>query len=282
MNRDLVMKYLNSSCAKEEDFRVVLEQFKQKNKDFIVECLLQLKSGNLDQLEQILNDEYQLKAMLTDVLNDLGDRDHFFYQICSYVTTWNLINKILEFEDEKESINKDIQTILVSEPAAREILIYLYNNPRAKDSSVNKALKYSYHGAVVNALTALCDKDIVYKTAIKKEAFYDLTENGRAWIEKNIDIVTKDLLPFETIVPTRSKYIVPIVFTGGTCVGTAAMQCTSKYKLDGLFLKDSFVCCLGDKVKYDFVNKIRSKFNYKKEDDTLEQDALAGLPKHVK
>lgn len=187
MNRDWVMKYLNGNCVKEEDFKDILEQVRQKNKDFIIECLLQLKSSNLDQLEQILDDAYQLRAMLTDILQDLSDRDNFLYQICSFINTWNLFNKILEFEDEKEDLNTNMQAILENEPVARELFRYLFNNPRAEYSSINKAFKsYNHLETIENILNIICDKNIVYKISLGNYSVYDLTENSRRWVETNI------------------------------------------------------------------------------------------------
>lgn len=191
MKREMVMKYLNSECTRGKDFEAVLKQFKQQNNDFMVECLLQLKSSNLDQMEQILNDARQQRMVLTDVLQDLNDRDCFFYQICCFINTWNLFNKILEIEDEKQETNKDIKTILANELAAREVLIYLYHHPRAKDSDINETLTNRYNLDVVeNTLNVLCDSDIVYKTSIGNDAIYELTENARRWVEKNIDTGT--------------------------------------------------------------------------------------------
>lgn len=186
MDRELIMKYLNSS-TKEDDFKDILEQSAQKNKDFIIECLLQLKSSNLDQLEQLLDDTYQLRELLTDILQNLSDRDRFFYQICSYINTWNVFNKILEIEEEKENLNTTMLMILDMEPFARELLRYLYHNPGAERSNINKAFYYHSTEFIENILNIICDKNIVYKTSIGNYAVYDLTENSRRWVEKNIE-----------------------------------------------------------------------------------------------
>lgn len=187
MNRDLVMKYLNSCDHKEANLKEILEQFTMKNRDFTVEGLLQLKSSNLDQLERILDNAYQLREMLTDVIQELNERDHLFYQICSYINTWNLFNKILEIEDEKEELNANIQMILESTPIAKELLRYLYENPRVEYSKINQKYKfYSDQEFISNFLDLICDKDIVYKVSIGDQTAYDLTENSRRWVEKNI------------------------------------------------------------------------------------------------
>ena len=186
MNRDLVMKYLNSCGHKEANLKEILEQFTMKNRDFTVEGLLQLKSSNLDQLERILDNAYQLREMLTDVIQELNERDHFFYQICSYINTWNLFNKILEIEDEKEELNANIQMILENTPIAKELLRYLYANPRVEYPKINKKYKlYSDQESISNLLNLFCDKDIVYKVSIGDQTAYDLTENSRRWVEKD-------------------------------------------------------------------------------------------------
>jgi len=290
MDRELIMKYLNSS-TKEEDFKDILEQSTQKNKDFIIECLLQLKSSNLDQLEQLLDDTYQLRELLTDILQNLSDRDRFFYQICSYINTWNVFNKILEIEEEKENLNTTMLMILEAEPFARELLHYLYHNPGAERSNINKAFYYHSTEFIENILNIICDKNIVYKTSIGNYAVYDLTEDSRRWVEKNIENRVYKAWPAEMPSKTESNSITvtvkPTNFpissvtkeTFGSVVGINHV-CTTTVQPQEIFkfnLGNDIVFPSSTKEKYEKLNKMQ----FEKESKHGEFE-MAGSFKHTK
>lgn len=76
----------------------MLGQFNDINNNFFIELLMHLKSNNLDQVEQVLAEGHHLRIMITDILDKLDERDQFIYQLCKYINTWNLFNKILEIE----------------------------------------------------------------------------------------------------------------------------------------------------------------------------------------
>lgn len=290
MDRELIMKYLNSS-TKEEDFKDILDQSAQKNKDFIIECLLQLKSSNFDQLEQLLDDTYQLRELLTDILQNLSDRDLFFYQICSYINTWNVFNKILEIEVEKENLNTTMLMILDMEPFARELLRYLYRNPGAERSNINKAFYYHSTEFIENILNIICDKNIVYKTSIGNYAVYDLTENSRRWVEKNIENRIYKAWSAEIPSKTESNNITvtvkPTNFpissvtkeTFGSVVGINHV-CTTTVQPQEIFkfsLENDIVFPNSTKEKYKKLNKMQ----FEKESKHGEFE-MAGPFKHTK
>lgn len=297
MNRDLVMKYLNSSSAKQEDFNGKLEQFIQKNKDFKIECLLQLKNSNFDQLEQILDDAYQFKVMLIDILHDLNDRDYFLYQICSFINTWYLFNKILEFEDEKEEVNKNIQTLIENQPVSIQLLRYLYKNPRTEYSSIKKAFKsYNDLETIENILNLICDKNIVYKVSLGNYTVYDLTENSRRWVEKNIMSRvnvswTGGIIPLKrdngntAITLTQSGFIIPVIpkkkfrnIAEIKNVYAGKVQTKDILKLD---LKSGMVLQTDILNKYEMVSKTRFEIGLGK-DGKNGKFEVAGLLKGTK
>ena len=101
-------------------------------------------------------------------------------------------------------------------------------------------------------------------------------------MEKNIYIFDKNLMSFEMMVPTMQRYTFPIFSVEKLCAGKASLRYTSKYGSidDGKFLNNNWVCYVKKKVKHGTVNETCHKFKpNKKEDDTLEQRALAGLLK---
>lgn len=291
MDRELIMKYLNSN-TKQQDFKDILEQFTQKNKDFLVECLLQLKNSNLDQLEQLLDDTYQFRVLLTDILQDLSDRDHFFYQICSYINTWNVFNKILEIEEEKENLNTTMLMILDAEPFARELLSYLYHNPGVEHSNINKAFYYHNAEVIENMLNIICDKNIVYKTSIGNYAAYDLTENSRRWIEKNIEnrvykAWSAEMLPSKegndsitvTIKPTKFPVSSVTKETFGSVIGINHV-CTTTVQPQEVFkfsLENDTVFPNSTIKKFEKLNKMQ----FEKESKHGESE-MAGSFKHTK
>lgn len=295
MDRELIMKYLNSN-TKQQDFKDILEQFTQKNKDFLVECLLQLKNSNLDQLEQLLDDTYQFRVLLTDILQDLSDRDHFFYQICSYINTWNVFNKILEIEEEKENLNTTMLMILDAEPFARELLSYLYHNPGVEHSNINKAFYYHNAEVIENILNIICDKNIVYKTSIGNYAAYDLTENSRRWVEKNIETRvykawSAEMLPSKeendsitvTIKPTKFPVL---TVTQKKLESIVAMDNVYKAKVQpqGIFkfnLINTIVFPNNITKKYERLNKKQFRNNLGKEVNYGEFE-MAGFSKYTK
>lgn len=291
MDRELIMKYLNSN-TKQQDFKDILEQFTQKNKDFLVECLLQLKNSNLDQLEQLLDDTYQFRVLLTDILQDLSDRDHFFYQICSYINTWNVFNKILEIEEEKENLNTTMLMILDAEPFARELLSYLYHNPGVEHSNINKAFYYHNAEVIENILNIICDKNIVYKTSIGNYAAYDLTENSRRWVEKNIEnrvykAWSAEMLPSKeendsitvTIKPTKFPVSSVTKETFGSVIGINHV-CTTTVQPQEVFkfsLENDTVFPNSTIKKFEKLNKMQ----FEKESKHGESE-MAGSFKHTK
>lgn len=102
MERDKIVEYLHSDCVDTKEIKRMLEQFRDRNDNLMIELLVHLKSDKLNQMERILDDEHQLRTIITDILIELNDRDQFFYQLCRFISIWNLFNKILEIEDEKE------------------------------------------------------------------------------------------------------------------------------------------------------------------------------------
>lgn len=160
---------------------------------FLIELLLYLKRNNLDQIEQMLDDERQFKTVLADSVLGLKVRDQIFYQICSYINIWNLFNKILEIEDEKERTNKKFQTLIAQMPVIKRILFYLYHNPRDDCLNVSKAIGYN-QSATMEMLDWLCDQDIIYKTSIGDKAVFDLTEYSQIWLDIYSSSYGKDVV----------------------------------------------------------------------------------------
>jgi len=183
MNEKKVLELLNKNDLEEQEWEIALEQIKDKNKYFLVEMLMLLKNDELDKIEQELENERQFRVELTSLLNVVGKRYQFYHQISVFVNTWNIFNKILEVENEKELINKEIQTLFVNMPVVRNLMNYLYRNLRVERDQVKKEL--GYNESEINLNTNLMyEKGIIYKTSVKNKVMYDLTENGRQWIKK--------------------------------------------------------------------------------------------------
>lgn len=193
MERDKIIENLHNDRVNVKETKQMLEQFKERNNNFLIELLLHLKNNNLDQMEQILDDERQFRTTVTDILIELDGRDQFFSQLCRYISIWNLFHKILEVEDEKERINREIQTIITRTPVARRVLSYLYDNPRNNCLNISKEVRYD-QSIIADILDLFCEKDIVYKLSIGDKAVYDLTEQGRIWVDKHIGNYKTDIV----------------------------------------------------------------------------------------
>lgn len=97
MLHEKIIEYLQKNNT-QKDYEAMLGQFKDINNNLFIELLMHLKSNNFDKMEQVLADGHQFRIIVTDILDKLDERDQFLYQLCKYISTWNLFNKILEIE----------------------------------------------------------------------------------------------------------------------------------------------------------------------------------------
>lgn len=260
METDKILEYLCSDCVNVREARNMLEQFKDKNNNFLIELLLYLKRNNLDQIEQMLDGERQFRTVLTDSVLGLTVRDQIFYQICSYINIWNLFNKILEIEDEKDRTNKKIQTLITQMPVIKRILFYLYHNPRDNSLNVSKAIGYNQN-ATMGMLDLLCDQDIIYKISIGDTSVFDLTEHSQIWLDMNSSSCGKDVVSNRR---NDYKEIQEKYETINTIIG----------KVEEINIWES-------KIKFERTSKFQGIYISGEEIGRVEQKELAGISGYI-
>lgn len=155
------------------------------NKVFAADMLLAFQNRDMDKIAEKLEKERVLRSAITEWVQAQEYDEQVSVCLGGYMNTWNLFNKILQIEDERNRTSVRMMHTIGRKSVEKKLLLYVYDHPQARCADVVKCTGVSKY-RVSKIMDKLADNYIVYKVNMGSKTFYDLTESAKRWLDEHI------------------------------------------------------------------------------------------------
>lgn len=167
-------------------------KMKMELNDLTNVCLQAYLDNNYENLEQVLKKNRKRKKQVLEDIKSLeaecveGVYQAFEYRY-QYIQTYNIMNKMLNLQDRKRSIQNDMIGVMNSFRRARDVIFFLYKNSNVRQCTMKRQMDIS-PSTLHDLLNALESIRCVEKIKISYYPVYNLTVDGRRYVDDNFSL----------------------------------------------------------------------------------------------
>lgn len=158
-------------------------KMEMKVNEFTNLCLQSYIEDNFDDLELLLKHHRKARKKITKEIQSIEDMSIVYK--CQFVQTYNIMDKILNIVNRKQSIKNDMVGITSTFKDAKAVIFYLYSNTYVRQCNISHEFNIP-KSTLSDLLKALVTVRCVEKIeSSNRYPIYNLTIDGRRYVEEN-------------------------------------------------------------------------------------------------